>query len=126
MIADFVRGRDLYVFFEDGDLEQLEDGDLDGVVENSEDSSVDEGDILFRYEEDLFSSRPGVARYEDDGVPDLEVVIDEGVYSNLVDGEIYDNGVSDYQELPSDATVRFFPPGKYDDFDSTYQALACD
>jgi len=123
MIADFVSGRDLYVFFEQGDLEELEDGNLDGVVENSEDPDLGEGEILFRYEEDMYSSRPGVARYENGGVPDLEVVVDDGIYSNLVEGEVYDNGVSDYQELPSDAVVRFFPPGRRDNFEQEYLAL---
>jgi len=123
MIADFVEGEDLYVFFEEGDLEALEDGSVDGVVEDSSRPSLGDGELVFRYEVDMHSSRPGVATYEGEGVPDLEVVVDDSVYGNLVDGEVYDSGVSDYHEIPGDATVRFFPPGSRDIYSSEYEAL---
>jgi len=120
MIADFVSGCDLYVFFEDGELEELEkEGSLDGVVEASEDPGFSEGDILFRYEEDMYSSRPGVAVYDSEDPDsihgseyDIEVVINDRIYSTLEDGEVYDNGVDNHQEVSSDAEVMFFPEGQ--------------
>ncbi|PSH01030.1 MAG: hypothetical protein BRC30_00425 [Nanohaloarchaea archaeon SW_7_46_7] len=123
MIADFVEGEDLYVFFEEGDLERLEQGLVKGVVEDSSRPSLNEGDLVFRHVDDMFSSRPGVATYEGAGVSDVEVVIDDSVYNNLVDGEVYEGGVGDYQEIPRDASVRFFPPENRDVHGSEYKAL---
>ena len=123
MIADFVEGEDLYVFFEEGDLEELEQGLVEGVVEDSSRPSLGDGDLVFRYLGDMHSSRPGVATYEGDGVSDVEVVIDDSVYGDLVGGEVYDGGVGDYHEIPGDATVRFFPPDNRDMHGSEYEAL---
>lgn len=126
MIVDFPRERDLFVFFEEGDLEALRQGSVEGLVYDSEDPGVLSGEALVRYEEDTHGSRPGVARYSGEGVDDVEVVLGDSVLDSLEEGGVYSDGVSDYQEVPSDAAVKFFPPGEYENFDSTYQALAGD
>jgi hypothetical protein len=127
MIVDFPLERDLYIFFEEGDLEALRQGSVEGLVYDSESPGVLSGEALVRYEEGFHGSRPGVARYPgEEAVDDVEVVFGEGVLDSLEDGSVYSDGVSEYEEVPSDAAVKFFPPGEYDNFDSTYQALAGD
>lgn len=123
MIGNFASEEDLFVFLEEGDLEALESGSLEGIVADSEASEKEPGELLLRYVEEYKHSRPGVALYDGSGVPDVEVVIGPGDYDNLVDGEVYDDGIGSFQEIPRKNAFKVVPPEARNGYEDLYEAV---
>ncbi|MFB6180937.1 MAG: hypothetical protein ABEJ93_03595 [Candidatus Nanohalobium sp.] len=112
MKGNFLCGRDLQVFLEEGDLRSLEDGSLEGPLY---DSSEEVGDLVLRYDEGYDAVRPGVTRENGS----VEVVVGDRHLGDVRDGEAFSSNGGRYQEISGDAAVKLFPPDE--NFDFTYQ-----
>ena len=123
-----LRDGDLNLVFEEEDFQDGEDienlGDsflLEGELRNFQ-SGLENGSVLFRYDEGMKCSKPGVAVYDSDDRDsvhgseyDIEVVIGDRILEHLSDGEVYGKGVDEFQEIPDDSVVKFFlDEGMYD------------
>ena len=119
MIGNFPREKDLQVFFEDEDLESLEDGVLEGPLYDSH-GSKEAGELVLRYDSGYDCSRPGVTRV-DGG---LEVVVGDRHLDDVRDGEAFSSNGGRYQELSKDASVELFPSEGLDGYREVYNSIA--
>ncbi|QKQ97955.1 hypothetical protein GKQ38_00255 [Candidatus Nanohaloarchaea archaeon] len=115
---------DLYVFFDEGEVENLESGPVTGTVVDADSPDLSAGSIEVVYEPDLQCSRPLAGRENEEGsVGEFQVVVGENTYNDLLDGEAYSSPAGDYQSLPSDADIRMMPPGETGDLDYLLEEL---
>lgn len=102
---------DLYVFFDEGDVENLGEGPVTGRVVDIDNSDLGSGSLEVVYEEDLHGSRPLVGRKHDGYVGDVTVVLEDTVYGKLVDGEAYTGSVGRYNSVPARSEIALVPAG---------------
>ena len=105
---------DLYVFFDEGDVENLDQGPVRGAVADIDNPGLEAGSIEVVYNEGLHGSRPLIGREQGDSIGEFQVVIEDSVYKELVDGEVYCNSVGKYNSVPSDAEIALVPCGEED------------
>ncbi|WEL23771.1 hypothetical protein [Candidatus Nanohalovita haloferacivicina] len=125
MIANFSDDTgELYVFFDEGELENLDEGPVTGSVADADNRDLGAGDMYVSYEEDLHFQRPVVGREVENGdIGDFEVVLGENVYDKLLDGEVYEFPGGRYHSIPQGAEVKLMPYGENGGMDQLYSEL---
>jgi hypothetical protein len=111
MIVNFADDVDnLYIFLEDGDVEEIEDG-VTGPVLDTDRPHFGPGELDVSYDDNVHISRPQIGREVVDGrsIDNFEVVVGDDVYSSLRDDEVYHGRVGSYQDLSSAGKIWFFP-----------------
>lgn len=99
---------DLYVFFNEGEIEGLEDESVTGYLADIGNPELT-GSVEVVYDETLHGSRPLVGRESNGSLGDVKVVIEDNVYGKLVDGEVYSGSVGKYNSVPGRAEVALVP-----------------
>ena len=102
---------DLYVFFDEGDVENLDEGPVTGLVADIDNPDLGPASLEVVYDESLHGSRPLIGREQDDSVGDVQVVIEDKVYGELVDGEAYTGSVGRYNSVPARSEIALVPAG---------------
>ena len=100
---------DLYVFFDEGEIEVLDDGSISGYLTDIDNPDLGSGSVEVVYNENLHGSRPLVGRESDGSIGDFQVVIEDRVYDRIVDGGVYSGSVSRYNSVPSRAELVLVP-----------------
>ena len=114
---------DLYVFFDDGEVESLESGPVTGAVVDADSPDLEPGSIEVSYDQDTRLQRPVVDRYSGECVGDFKVVIGEEVYDSLIKGEVYDRPAGKYDGVPHGADVQLLPDGETGGFNQLVEEL---
>ena len=109
-------GSDLWVFLEEGDIELLGNEYLTGEVKDRGRPQSEPGELEIYYDTGFHGSRPSVGRMSSDGVDDIEIVMGDTPYSDLADGEAYQNSAGQYHSMPSSSRIMLFPPEERGDY----------
>lgn len=99
---------DLYIFFDEGEIEGLENGAVTGYLADIDNPEL-AGRVEVVYDETMHGSRPLVGREPNSSLGEVQVVIEDKVYGKLVDGEAYSGSVGRYNSVPSRAEVALVP-----------------
>lgn len=125
MIVNFADDVDnLYIFLEDGDVEEIEDG-VAGPVLDTDRPHFRPGEFEVNYEDEAHFLKPQIGREpsEEELVDDFEVVISDNIYDSLREGDVYHSRVGPYQDLSSAGKVWFFPAGDRAGYDYLFNDL---